>query len=321
MVITNIISLIVLHMGIYGYLLSYIVSNVIGIILLIVLGRLYKYFRFGKIDWKLMKEMFSYSIPMIPNSISWWISNSSDKYILTYFCGATATGIYSVSYKIPTILSVCYGIFMSAWRLSAVDDFGSVETEKFYSEVFTKLTKVLIIMGAGIILFNKVLAKFLYANDFYNAKEFVPVLVIAFLLHGLSEFYGSIYTSAKCTKLLMYSSFIGALSNIVLNFLLIPEFQGMGAALATLISYGLILMIRAIHSRKFLKIEISVVIITISSVLLCLIATVQTMDFIGAFLISSVLFCILVVLNREIVVEICKMIRKCLKRVEEKILN
>ena len=151
MVGTNIVSLIFLDMGIYGYLLSFIVSNFAGMILLVTLGKMHVYFKIGKIDKKLMKKMLFYSLPMITNSISWWISNSSDKYILTFLCGATINGIYSVAYKIPTILSVCYGVFMSAWRLSAVDDFGSEETDRFYSQILTKMTKALISVGAVIL--------------------------------------------------------------------------------------------------------------------------------------------------------------------------
>ena len=310
MVITNLVSLIILDMGIYGYLLSYIVSNFVGMFLLIFLGKMWKYFKIGKLDSKLTKEMLLYSIPMIPNSISWWISNSSDKYILTYICGATVTGIYSVSYKIPTILSVCYGVFMSAWRLSAVDDFGSEETERFYGSILTKLIKGLIVMAGGIVLFNKILAKFLYAKDFYSAREFVPVLVIAFLLHGLGEFYGSVYTSAKSTSMLFYSSFIGAILNIILNIILIPEFKGMGAALATLISYGVILMVRAIHSRKIMRISIPILNIICSSSIFVAMSIVQTIDFTGAFIVSAVLFVILAFLNKDMIVEMIGLILK-----------
>ena len=310
MVGTNIISLIFLDMGIYGYLLSFIVSNFAGMFLLVTLGKMHVYFKIGKIDKKLMKEMLFYSLPMITNSISWWIRNSSDKYILTFLCGATINGIYSVAYKIPTILSVCYGVFMSAWRLSAVDDFGSEETDRFYSQILTKMTKALIIVGAGIVLFNKILAKFLYAKDFFSAREFVPVLVIAFLLHGLGEFYGSVYTSAKCTKMLFYSSLAGAVCNIVLNFALIPKFQAMGAAIATMISYGVILAIRAIHSRTIMKMTIPITNITISSVIFITMAIIQTIDFQGSFIISAILFCIIAFFNRDMVVEIINTVLK-----------
>ena len=73
----------------------------------------------NKINKVLIKAMVKYSVPMIPNSISWWISNSSDKYMLTAFCGVAVTGIYSVAYKIPTFLTTFTTIFMSAWQISA----------------------------------------------------------------------------------------------------------------------------------------------------------------------------------------------------------
>ena len=314
MVITNIISLVVLHKGIYGYLLSYIVANVVGLFLLSILGKIYLYMKPGKIDINLAKEMLGYSIPMIPNSISWWISNSSDKYILTFLCGATVNGAYSVAYKIPTILSVCYSVFMSAWRLSAVDDFGSKETEKFYSTILTRMIKALTIMAAGIICFNKILAKFLYAKDFFSARVFVPVLVIAFLLHGLGEFYGSVYTSAKQTKMLLYSSLGGAIANIVLNFLMIPIWKGMGAAIATLISYGIVLFVRAVHSKKIMTIFIPKAEIGLSIALLLIMMIIQTIDFTGSFVISVCLLITIIILNKDIAILIFETVLKKKKR-------
>ena len=59
----------------------------------------------------------------MPNSISWWVSNSSDRYIMNIFRGLSELGIYSVSYKIPSIMATISGIMVSAWEMSAVDDF------------------------------------------------------------------------------------------------------------------------------------------------------------------------------------------------------
>ena len=89
-------------------------------------------------DKNLAKEMLRYAIPMMPNSLSWWISNSSDKYIVTWFCGTAVTGIYSVAYKMPSMISVVVQIFYNAWSISAVDGFGSEETLKFYNSIYKK---------------------------------------------------------------------------------------------------------------------------------------------------------------------------------------
>lgn len=253
----NIIVLVFLKLGIKGYLLVFIFSYFISTILLFLIGEGYKYIiSFLKIKKLILKEMLKYSVPMIPNTLSWWINNSADKYLVTLICGVEINGIYSIAYKIPTILSIFISIFMSAWRLSATDNFGSQESENFYNEVYRKLESFIIMITAGIILTNKILAKFLYINEFYSAWKYVPILVLAFAFHGLSEFFGSIYTSAKKTTLLFYSSLSGAIINIILNLILIPICGGIGAAIATVISHLLILIIRILHSQKFVIIRI-----------------------------------------------------------------
>ena len=57
------------------------------------------------------KKMIRYSLPLIPDYISWWFNNASDRYILAFFSTTSAVGIYSVAYKIPSILSSLTSIF------------------------------------------------------------------------------------------------------------------------------------------------------------------------------------------------------------------
>ena len=66
--------------------------------------------------------MTDYSKPLVVDTISWWINNASDRYIVMAFCGASITGIYSVSYKIPSLLNLFQNIFNQAWLLSAVKE-------------------------------------------------------------------------------------------------------------------------------------------------------------------------------------------------------
>lgn len=303
-IITNVVALLILNLGIEGYLLSFIISNSTAALIIFIFAHLYRYISFEKIQKDLLREMLMYSIPMIPNSISWWISNSSDKYILKIFSGATITGIYSVSYKIPTILSVCYNIFMSAWRLSSVEEFGSEESRRFHSDIFEKLFDALALAAAGIILFNQFLAKILYAKDFYAARVYVPVLVIAVMIHGIGEYFGTIYTSAKKTKMLLYSSLTGGIANIILNCLLVRKYSAMGAAIATLISYLIIVVFRAIHTRTIMKLSFNYLKVSIMSIILVIMCVVQTLEFIYSFIYSFFMFAIILLVSYKTVKDI-----------------
>ena len=258
-IITNIFFLVTLKLGVTGYLLAFVIGHTVAAIYAFFRAGVYKYvIDIRNIEKEICERMCKYSIPMIPNSISWWISNSSDKYILTFFCGVSINGIYSVAYKIPSILTICINIFISAWQISAVEDFGSAESKKFYASIYDKYESILFVGASILIGVTQILAKYLYSNDFYKAWLYVPILILASVFNSLAAFYGSIYTSAKKTKMLLYSTLIGAIGNIVLNVLLIPKFAAMGAAIATMISYLLVWIVRVIDSRRIFKFNMKV---------------------------------------------------------------
>lgn len=251
----NIFFLAVVKTGVTGYLCSMIIGSVISTVCLFVGAKLYRYIRPKAFDKKMLKEMLRYSVPMIPNSLSWWISNSSDKYLLTFICGVSVTGIYSVSQRIPSLFATISTIFMGAWHISAVEDFGSEESKKFFSNVYRCYSAFNLLVVSGMICLTKFLAEILFAKDFFEGWKYVPILLIAFLFHGMSGFLGSIYTAARRTKMLFVSTLIAAVINIVFNIVLIPFVGAYGAAIATLLSYFVIWLVRLIDSRKILKIS------------------------------------------------------------------
>ena len=255
-ILLNILFLVLFKIGITGYLLAYILGQFLSSIFLFFFAQIYKHISLKDIRFSETKEMLKYSLPMMPNSISWWISNYSDKYIMLMFHSAAAMGIYSVSYKIPSLISVFSTIFSSAWQISAVEDFGSDESKRLYSSVLSVYSTFLLICSSLLIICSRILASLLFKNDFYEAWQFVPFLLIGTMFHSLSGFFGTVYTSAKKTSTLFYSTIIGAITNIILNILFIPKFAAYGAAFATMVSYIVVFIFRLVKSRQFIKFEI-----------------------------------------------------------------
>ena len=68
--------------------------------------------------------MRKYAIPAMFGQLGWWINNSIDKYFVVWLQGAAANGIYSISYKLPSIMSMICNVFGQAWGISAIRDFG-----------------------------------------------------------------------------------------------------------------------------------------------------------------------------------------------------
>ena len=249
----NLLFLIPMKLGVTGYVLSVAVADAVGTLFLIIYARLYKDFSFKLVSKFKIKEMLKYSLPMMPTSVIWWITNVSDRFMVSYMCGLAANGLYSAAYKIPTIIALVAGVFNEAWQLSAISESKDrEEVSKFFSEVFERYQAILFLGCSFLIPFTPLATKILLDDSYFNAWTFMPVLLIATVFSSLVTFIGTIYTVKKRTAMSLITAGIGALINVGLNLLLIPKMGAQGAGIATAFSYFAVFVIRAIHSKSFM---------------------------------------------------------------------
>ena len=311
MISFNILFLLYLKIGVFGYLSSFILSQLLVSLLYVIKGHILKeLISIRTIDFVLAKKMLKYSIPMIPNSLSWWISDSSDKYLVTFFKGVSVTGLYSVAYKIPTILTILTSIFMSAWQISSVENFGTEENRKFFSDIYVKYASCTIILCTGLITFAKIISQFLFSNNFFDAWIYTPVLLLGFVFNSMSAFFGTVYTAAKKTQMLFYSTLIGAFVNIFLNIILIQKYSALGAAIATMLSYFFVWMIRFFNSHKIMKLDIDIKGNIISYALLLIQVVLVCLDLQYSFFISIFINFLIIKLNFNLMNDVYLLIKK-----------
>lgn len=252
----NVLFLAVLHMGLSGYFLANCLSKIIPIVYLMLRLRVYKYIRLTKMNKSLKQDMERYSKPLIFNTIAWWINNVSDRYIVTWLCGTSANGIYSVAYKIPSVINVFQSIFSEAWTLSAVKEYDE-GSEDFYTEVYNLYNFGLVFVCSALIVADQLCAKILFAKDFYTAWQYAPFLMISVLFGALSGLIGGIFSAAKDSKIFAKTTVAGACVNTVLNIALVYFMGPVGAAIATLVSYFLVWIARVKSVKKLVTFNIN----------------------------------------------------------------
>ena len=253
----NIIFLVVFNWGLNGYFLANIIGPLVQIIYLIIRADMIHDTDL-KSDFAVEKKaMLDYSKPMIANSVAWWINNTSDRYVVIFFCGLAENGIYSVASKIPSILNIFQSIFSQAWTLSAVKDFDPEDKNGFFANTYRAYNCMMVLICSGIIVADKILASFLYAKDFYVAWRYVPWLTIAIVFGSLSGYIGGFFSAVKNSKIFAQSTVVGAVSNIILNLILTPILGALGAAIATAVCYFVVWAMRYWHSKKFIKLRIN----------------------------------------------------------------
>lgn len=252
----NILFLAVLHKGIKGYFLAYIISNIITILFAFIAGNVREVIRDYKFDIKLTKAMAAYSVVLIPNTFMWWIMNSSDRVMVTSIIGVAANGIYAVSYKLPSLVSTMTGIFNQAWSYSAIREDGAEDENEYNNMVFNRLISIVMLLSIALLTIVKPFLRLYVGMDYYSAWEYTPFLIIGSAYLTLATFMATSYTVHKDSFGYLFSATFGAVLNIVLNFLLIPIIHVYGAAFATCISYIAVFAFRLIHTKKYIKYNI-----------------------------------------------------------------
>ena len=252
----NIFFLLVFKMGINGYFWAYIISNIVVSLYAAIKGNVKDSIFAFSFDKKLFIEMTKYSVVLIPNSFMWWIMNASDRVMVTNILGAQANGIYAVSYKLPSMLTVITSIFTSEWIYSAVNEKDSSDKNEYTSSVFSLLVSVILLISSGMIMMIKPFLKIYVSNDYYSSWQFTPYLIIGFSILTLASFLSSSYNVHKDSKGFLFSGTAGAIINVILNFLLIPSIGINGAAIATALSYISVFIYRIFDTKKYVKVKI-----------------------------------------------------------------
>lgn len=257
-IVLNILFLAAFKIGVTGYVLSVVLADFLCTIFLFVKERLWRQFTLHprKIAFK---RMLRYSIPLIPATIFWWITSVSDRYMVNAMIGSTENGIYAVSYKIPTILTLVSTIFMQAWQFSAVTESHGDRKEhiRFFTNVWRSFQAVMFLAGAVIIAFAKPAIKILSTEQYYSAWQYVPLLSASMIFTAFVSFTGTVYVVTKQSGISFMTAMAGAVINIALNLLLIPSPLGVqGAAIATFLSYFAVFLIRAVNSRKYIPFKL-----------------------------------------------------------------
>lgn len=247
----TIIFLLPFKMGIRGYLLAIILADLCSVIFLSCSARLWKYVNFKALAPSLIRQMLLFSLPLIPTSLLWWVVNVSDRYFVRYMIDASANGLYSMAYKVPTILSLVSHIFLDAWQISAVEENESESRNNFYSNIFSSFQGAIFIVATFIIAFSKLITIILLDNSYYLSWQYIPFLVLSTVFSCFVVFLGNIYLAEKKSVATLLTTLLGAVLNIILNAILIPRpaFAANGAAIATFISYFVVFLIRAIDIK------------------------------------------------------------------------
>lgn len=258
--ILNVLCVAVFRLGINGLLFSLCISEVIGVFIVVIISKFWKMLSINIISKAEIKPMLKYSIPLIPNNLGAQIINISDRLIISKFMGASANGIYSVSYKFPNIIETVYHFFYMAWSESASRIINNTKEKvnEYYQSLYDIINNfifsIILLMTAGMPIIFKIFVKGNYASGFI----YVPILLLAMYFDCIAKFYSGIYTALKKTKIMATSTVIAAIINVMVNIIFIKVWGLYAAAISTLIAEFLLMIIRKKCINKDINIKLNI---------------------------------------------------------------
>lgn len=300
--------------GLNGVLISLCLAYFIATTFIVIKTHLVKYIDVKLLNKKNCVEFVKYSWPMIPNNLSAWVLNVSDRLVINHFLGIEMTAVYAVANKIPNILSIFQEVFNLAWQENASLTVKDKDVDIYYSNMFSIIFNFMIGGTALLIGFTPLIFKILIKGDYFAAYKEMPILIFAMLFCCLSSFLGGIYIAHKKTKELGISTIIVSIINLSIDLLLVKHIGITTGSISTLVAYMLLYIYRLININKFQKIKVNIkkqIIYFIIVILMLAVCTINNFKLNLANMMISIAFSIIV--NFEFLRKLMTILLKKLK--------
>lgn len=232
--------------GLIGISVSYILANAITL--------LYAYYSFKKhitkpkfeLDLEFCKQITVLSIPFAVIGLLYTIYYSIDIVMLTNMVGSYASGIYNATYKLISVLTLFYSVYTAVIFPVMSRLFNNDESLLLISleKSIKYLMLIIIPIAVATVLYSADIVHLIYGHEYDAASSVLTILIWTVCLLFVSGACNSLLNASHKEVAVTKIYAVAAVFNIVLNFFLIPKFSYNGAAMTTVLSDVLIVIIQ-----------------------------------------------------------------------------
>ena len=253
----NLFLVLYLQMGVLGVLLSNLITS--GVIFFATFPIIIKRISISTLSLKRWKKLMNFGLPFLPAGIFSMTLELSDRYILRYLTDLDTVGLYNAGYKLGMLMMLVVMGFNMAWQPYFLKKEKS-ET-KYIAKITTLIAAILGLLWILLIVWVEDIVRFqigsfsFFGSQYWSSTQIVPIIALAYIFHAayLLQIPG-IFLMEKSSWITWVRG-VGAITNILLNFLLIPSLGIIGAATATCLSFILMAVFIYFVNRKIFPIN------------------------------------------------------------------
>lgn len=279
----------ILKMGLPGMTLGYVLGYLVCVVYAINKTKIYRYIRITSYDTVLMKKMLKYALPMIPNSVAWWLVSVSDRMIVSVALGVSANAILAAAHKIPNLCTMIFDVFHTAWVESATEAINDSDWNDYFGKMINMMGQFCISVSLIVISTNFFLFEILFPKEYEIGKYLVPIFAVAMLFLSMGQCLGSVFVATYDSKKQGGTMIAAGIVNIIVHLLLISYIGLYASAVSTLVAYLFLMVIRYISIKRKYDIKITAKTVILFVILICYVG--------AAYFVSDVMSIVLLVIS------------------------
>ena len=253
----SVILVVWLDMGVKGIFIANIVARIAAVAIIDLRVKTWRRYFSLKCHYRIIgKEIIRFSLPLIPGSLCWAITYSSDRLFIQHFLGLAVTGLYAAAARFASVLQTLSAIFQAAWQETAILQFKSDDKDVFFTRIFNSYIYALAFILIVFSFLLKINYGWLVPIKYQESLWFIYPMSITAALFALALFFDMGYQCAKDTKRALPSMLIGTAVSIFLNFTLVQFIGVYGVIATTFITFLVIATIRWFDMQRYFKLVI-----------------------------------------------------------------
>lgn len=244
--------------GIKGIFLANILARILALVIVELKVRLVTRNTRWNINFReVSRDIIRYTLPLLPGSLCWWLTGSSDRLFITNFLGLDINGVYAVAIRFTGIINTLAIIFYQAWQETAILQYNSPDRNRFFSKMFNSYIFLLAFIFVGYVFMLKVNYGWLVADQYSESLNYIHPLGLSAVIFAVVAFFDMGYQCAKDTPRTLPAIVLAAVVNVVLNFILIRHLGVYGVIFSQLVSYLVLVIYRWYDMKRYfiLKVE------------------------------------------------------------------
>ena len=314
-VLLNIVFVLGLKLGAGGMILAMIIAQLATSVFLAFQLKIGQYFKFRISNWGTLKMYVGYSAPLVPNAISWWILNASDRSIILKFLGVSFNGIYSAANKFSGIYTTLFNIFNLSWTESVALYLRGENAGEEYTRLQNKVVSLCVTIASGIIYVMPFAFGILVNKKFADAYYQIPILVMGAFFSSMVGLSSAYYVASKNTATIARTTIFGAICNIGINLAMITKIGLYAASISTVLAYLILFIVRSIDIKKKFGVRFNYKFLVSGIILMLLGYGTYFIDELLVYVVAFIIYCIYAfAVNRSLIKKICQALLKRIKK-------